>query len=485
MRSRFSTRWPPAGTRADFKRLGEGGRSVSTCSSSQPANRMIECFVPFVYPSRRNQWSGAASRRMNPLASGLLPRARARGSGDVFAVHGAGSFHLPMTISTTVNTREKSTKPATSRMTSQRFHARSRRRNSARATFIVAQAYCGLPASCAVAVLEFSAAMSSASSSFVIASRSFSVWQPAPHYRVVSLCLFAWSAGRLVQECFNRFDACPHVRDRDLVPGGAFAAGDVGVSYGFETVQKGLLQEFVFVPKILGQLCSGVVYANPDGVSSVGSPSSSGSSLVSMTGVGCFRWNAHLSESFSTTVPHSPLQVGSLHRDQPSCSRHSPIRGCSPPGCAAPTWIQIQRWTIVQRATTPQRFQSVDKRGGRSLAYEGAEELRGDRCSVCDLVQQLFEEMRFRLAAPARSRAELSSKTLSKPFEPSGWVGTGTGGSIELPKASPELKPSDEPSPELWVIPSPEPSPQRAFAPRFPPSLLRLRSSLTVAESRL
>jgi hypothetical protein len=44
-----------------------------------------------------------------------------------------------MTISTIVNTREKSTKPATSRMTSQRFHKRSRRRHSARASFIGAQ----------------------------------------------------------------------------------------------------------------------------------------------------------------------------------------------------------------------------------------------------------------------------------------------------------------------------------------------------------
>jgi hypothetical protein len=44
-----------------------------------------------------------------------------------------------MTSSRIVNTREKSTKPATSRMRSQRFHKRSRRRHSARASFIGAQ----------------------------------------------------------------------------------------------------------------------------------------------------------------------------------------------------------------------------------------------------------------------------------------------------------------------------------------------------------
>ena len=44
-----------------------------------------------------------------------------------------------MTISTIENATEKSTKPATRRMTSQRFHKRSRRRHSARASFIGVQ----------------------------------------------------------------------------------------------------------------------------------------------------------------------------------------------------------------------------------------------------------------------------------------------------------------------------------------------------------
>jgi hypothetical protein len=48
-----------------------------------------------------------------------------------------------MTISTIVNTREKSTKPATSRMTNKRFHERSRRRHSACASFIAGSVYCG------------------------------------------------------------------------------------------------------------------------------------------------------------------------------------------------------------------------------------------------------------------------------------------------------------------------------------------------------
>jgi hypothetical protein len=52
---------------------------------------------------------------------------------------GETTAHGPMIISQIVNTTEKSTKPAPSRMRSQRFHKRSSRCHSARVTFIGAQ----------------------------------------------------------------------------------------------------------------------------------------------------------------------------------------------------------------------------------------------------------------------------------------------------------------------------------------------------------
>lgn len=72
-------------------------------------------------------------RRRPPLGSRRRPR---RAFGDSV---GETTAHGPMTISQIVNTTEKSTKPAPSRMRSQRFHKRSRRCHSARVTFIGAQ----------------------------------------------------------------------------------------------------------------------------------------------------------------------------------------------------------------------------------------------------------------------------------------------------------------------------------------------------------